>query len=319
MFGFFAIQLDETTDVENLAELFVYVGYIHERYLEDQFLFCSLLITRITAKEIFNFVNKFFDEHNLKWKHVIGVCTDGAPAMLSCRSCFQSLVKEKSPGVAGTHCTIYVLDDVVKAVNFIKPNALNSCLLLLLLSAFPFSQGWPQRIIILHIFLSSMSVSTPTYSISSFTTSKNLLFGLPLFHYLGNSIFIIFLPTYSWSLFMTYPYHLSLPSLISIPNRSTLTELLMFSFLILFLLVTFIANLSILISSTCFFITATVSSPYTIAGLTTELYTFPFTLAGKSCRRLLLILLSIRSILPVLSFLLPSHNHHFLALLIPNT
>ena len=51
------------------------------------------------------------------------------------------MVKEKSPGVAGTHCTIHrqalmsktlpdrlknVLDDVVKAVNFIKSNALNS-------------------------------------------------------------------------------------------------------------------------------------------------------------------------------------------------
>ena len=61
--------------------------------------------------------------------------------MLHCRSSFQTLIKEKSPGVAGTHCTIHcqslmakalhdqlknVLDDVVKAVNFIKVNALNS-------------------------------------------------------------------------------------------------------------------------------------------------------------------------------------------------
>ena len=84
-------------------------------------------------------------------------------------------------------------------------------LLLLLLSAFPISQGWPQRIIILHIFLSSMSISfTPTSFISSFTTSKNLFFGLPLLLFPGNSISIIFLPTYSWSLLMTCPYHLSL-------------------------------------------------------------------------------------------------------------
>ena len=97
-------------------------------------------------------------------------------------------------------------------------------LLLLLLSDFPFSQGWPQRIIILKTFLSSTSVSfAPTSRISSFTTSKNLLFGLPLLLFPSNSISIIFLPTYSWSLLMTYPYHLSLPSLIFIPNRSTLT------------------------------------------------------------------------------------------------
>ena len=104
---------------------------------------------------------------------------------------------------------------------------------ILLLSAFPFSQEWPQHIIILHIFLSSTSVSfAPTFPIFSFTTSKNLLFGLPLLLFPGNSISIIF-PTYSWSLLMTYPYHLSLPYLIFIPNHSTLTVLLMCSFLIL--------------------------------------------------------------------------------------
>ena len=52
MFGFFAIQLDETTDVANLAKLCVYVRYIHERHSEDEFLFCSPLTTRT------NFIKK---------------------------------------------------------------------------------------------------------------------------------------------------------------------------------------------------------------------------------------------------------------------
>ena len=85
---------------------------------------------------------------------------------------------------------------------------------------------------------------------------------------------------------MTYQYHLSFPSLIFIPNRSTLTVLLMYSFLILSFLVNRIANLNIFISatsifSTSFFVTTTVSSPYNITGFTTELYTFSFTLAGN--------------------------------------
>ena len=85
---------------------------------------------------------------------------------------------------------------------------------------------------------------------------------------------------------MTCPYHLSLPSLIFIPNRSTLTVPLMYSLIILSFLVTPIANLNIFIhtttiSFTCFFVTTTVSNPYTIAELTTELYLFPFTLAGN--------------------------------------
>ena len=85
---------------------------------------------------------------------------------------------------------------------------------------------------------------------------------------------------------MICPYHINLPSLIFIPNRSTLTVLLMYSFLILSFLVIPIASLNVFISatsisSTCFFVTTTVSSPYTIAGPTTELYTFPFTVAGN--------------------------------------
>ena len=77
------------------------------------------------------------------------------------------------------------------------------------------------------------------------------------------------------------------PALLHLHSQpSTLTVPLMYSFLILSFLVTPIANLNIFISATsifftCFFVTATVSSPYTIAGLTTELYAFPFTLAGN--------------------------------------
>ena len=89
---------------------------------------------------------------------------------------------------------------------------------------------------------------------------------------------------------MTCPYHISLRSLIFISNRSTLTVPLIYSFLTLSFLVTYIANPNILISatfisSTCFFVTATVLSLFMIAGLTavlyTVLYTFLFTLAGN--------------------------------------
>ena len=134
------------------------------------------------------------------------------------------------------------------------------------------------------LFSTSVSLA-PISLLSLFTTSKNFFFGLPLFLFPGNSVFITLLPTYSWYLLMTCPYHLSLPSLIFIPNPSTLTVPLWYSFLILSFLVTPIANLNIFVSATsifftCFFVTATVSSPYTIASLTTELYTFSFTLAG---------------------------------------
>ena len=63
--------------------------------------------------------------------------------MLGCRSGFQVLAKQKSPDIISTHCTIHrqalimktlpdelnsVLGEVIRAVNLIKVNALNSCL-----------------------------------------------------------------------------------------------------------------------------------------------------------------------------------------------
>ena len=69
------------------------------------------------------------------------MCAGGAPAMLGCRSDFQNLVKEKSPDAIGAHCTIQrqalmvktipdelksVLNEMIKGVNFITANALNS-------------------------------------------------------------------------------------------------------------------------------------------------------------------------------------------------
>uniref|UniRef100_A0A0L8FKZ5 DUF4371 domain-containing protein n=1 Tax=Octopus bimaculoides TaxID=37653 RepID=A0A0L8FKZ5_OCTBM len=114
--------------------------YVHNNRLEDEFLFCKNPSTKTTAREIFNKADKFFEAHNINSDHVIVVCTDGAPAMLGCRSGFQTLVKEKSPDVIDTHCTVYrqaqmvkimpdelknVLNYVITAVNFIKANALN--------------------------------------------------------------------------------------------------------------------------------------------------------------------------------------------------
>ena len=86
----------------------------------------------------------------------------------------------------------------------------------------------------LHSLLFSISFFlAPSFLLSSFTTSRNFLFGFPLFLFLGNSISITVLPTYFWPLLMTCPYHLSLPSLIFIPNRFILAVPMMYSFLIL--------------------------------------------------------------------------------------
>ena len=51
--NFFAIELDESTDVANFAQLMMYVRYEYEQAIEEEFLFCESLSGRTTADEIF--------------------------------------------------------------------------------------------------------------------------------------------------------------------------------------------------------------------------------------------------------------------------
>ncbi|XP_061481490.1 ribosomal RNA processing protein 36 homolog isoform X2 [Rhineura floridana] len=85
-------------------------------------------------------VSEFFDHEGLNWHNLCGVCTDGAPAMLGAKSGFQTLVRDRSPGIIGIHCLIHwqalasktlpshlqdVLEQVIKIVNYVKSSALN--------------------------------------------------------------------------------------------------------------------------------------------------------------------------------------------------
>ena len=137
----FTLQVDESTDVSNLPQLLVYVRYIHNGDFKDEFLFCRPLETTTKSIDVFEKIGSFLKEHGLKWENVGGICTDGAPSMLGCKSGFQQLVKKVSPQAIGVHCMIHrqvlasktlpialkiVMQSVVKAVNFIKSNALNN-------------------------------------------------------------------------------------------------------------------------------------------------------------------------------------------------
>ena len=83
----------------------------------------------------------FFFLNKLSWSKLIGVCTDGAPAMISSKSGLLSLVKQKNPAVQGTHCMIHKaalvsktipmrlhehMFVIIKVVNFVKISALNT-------------------------------------------------------------------------------------------------------------------------------------------------------------------------------------------------
>ena len=141
LFGLFAIQLDESTDVSSCAQLMVFVKYIYNGAFKEEFLFCSALETNTKATDIFEKVSSFFESEDLEWKNLAGCCTDGAPAMSGSHSGFQTLVKLLALTSKGVYCMLHrqalacktlpdsiqiVLKQMIQIVNFIKAGALNS-------------------------------------------------------------------------------------------------------------------------------------------------------------------------------------------------
>lgn len=138
---FFAIQLDETTDVINNSQLMVYVRYKGLQTIEQELLFCAPLELRCRGIDVFNKVNEYFDNVNLKWEDCIAVSVDGAPAMLGHVSGSAAFAREKNPKIEVNHCMIHrqalfvkhfepeleaVMNDIIKIVNLIKGYALQT-------------------------------------------------------------------------------------------------------------------------------------------------------------------------------------------------
>ena len=106
--GRFSIQLDESTDVRgNISQLMVFVRYIHDGKILDDFLFCRGLASRTTAHDVLKVVSDFFTTEGLSWENVVGICTDGSPVMLGSRSGFWKLAQKHNPNVVGIHCMIH--------------------------------------------------------------------------------------------------------------------------------------------------------------------------------------------------------------------
>ena len=119
--------------------------------VEEDFLFCRPLEATTKADDVMAYMSSFFEEAKFPWNKHVGVCTDGAPAMLGSRSGFITQVKQKNPEVVGTHCMIHrealasktlparlraTLTEVIKVVNYVKGSALNTRLFRQLCSHF---------------------------------------------------------------------------------------------------------------------------------------------------------------------------------------
>ncbi|XP_032081565.1 protein ZBED8-like [Thamnophis elegans] len=126
----FSLQLDETTGVSNLSQLAVFVRYVKDDVIKEDFLL---------QQQLRKLVDDFFKDNNISWDMVSAVCSDGAPAMLERKSGFDALVKADAPHIIVTHCILHrhalptktlppklaeVLKIVVECMNYVRNSAL---------------------------------------------------------------------------------------------------------------------------------------------------------------------------------------------------
>ena len=139
---YFAILLDESTDVSNCAILLCFVRYKGKTDFKEELLCYIDLPVRTTGSEIFRFLNTYVNEKDINWANCVGVCTDGAASMTGYRSGVVAKIKEFAhKEMLFTHCIIHrehlaskklspdlknVLTNAVKIVNVIRSRPLNS-------------------------------------------------------------------------------------------------------------------------------------------------------------------------------------------------
>ncbi|XP_003369530.1 putative zinc finger protein [Trichinella spiralis] len=104
----FSIQLNESAfGCSNI--LMAYVRYYSEslKCIVDEFLFANYLKGDAKGETIFRSLEDYLKEHNVPFRNITAVATDGAPAMVGRYGGFATLLKETVPDVRAVHCMLH--------------------------------------------------------------------------------------------------------------------------------------------------------------------------------------------------------------------
>uniref|UniRef100_K7GA61 DUF4371 domain-containing protein n=1 Tax=Pelodiscus sinensis TaxID=13735 RepID=K7GA61_PELSI len=138
---FFALQLDESTDIADSANVMCFVRYDYESSIQKDLLFCKPLPTKTTAAEIFKLINEFIIQSDIDWKKCVGLSSDEARPMAGSHTGLVLRFRTVAPDCVWVHCSSHrealvvktmpsllssTLQECVKFINYIKARPLNS-------------------------------------------------------------------------------------------------------------------------------------------------------------------------------------------------
>lgn len=107
---FFCLQFDESTDISGQAILngFVRYPHPHENKMIENIFCCLSLPERTTGEQIFFAIDEKFKEMELEWTSLVGVCTDGAAAMIGKnRGLAKRMSDVANPDFESSHCILH--------------------------------------------------------------------------------------------------------------------------------------------------------------------------------------------------------------------
>jgi len=78
----FTLQINESTDISNHAQLIAFARVIDEGVIINQILCCKNLPSTTKGQDVFDILTTHLKKHGLSWDSCVGICTDRAPSMV---------------------------------------------------------------------------------------------------------------------------------------------------------------------------------------------------------------------------------------------
>jgi hypothetical protein len=81
-FQWFSLALDESTDIQDTAQLPIFIRGIDQQFIiTEELLSMESLKDTTTGQDLFDCVQNCFDRMGLPWNKLASITTDGAPAL----------------------------------------------------------------------------------------------------------------------------------------------------------------------------------------------------------------------------------------------
>ncbi|KAM4566993.1 general transcription factor II-I repeat domain-containing protein 2-like [Odontesthes bonariensis] len=141
----YSLAVDESTDTSDIAQLSIFVrGVDSSMSITEEFLALRPMYGTTTGQDLYEEVSRCVNEMGLPWEKLVGLTTDGAPAMCGRRSGLVARMRERmreenvTDELTAYHCIIHqeslcgkalkmehVMSTIKRAVNIIRAKGLN--------------------------------------------------------------------------------------------------------------------------------------------------------------------------------------------------